>query len=259
MSILLLSLAILAIYMSSLFVASLLIRNNGVADIGYGAAFMVVIGSTALHVDAPSSLALMLAALAFVWGLRLAIRIFRKNYRKPEDFRYKAWRDAWGKSFIVRSFLQVYMLQGLVVFVVALPITLSLAFPASKPSSLLFAVGMAIWCIGFFFEAVGDYQLDRFLKNPENKGIIMTTGLWKYSRHPNYFGESTMWIGIAIAASGLSTFPLLGFVSPILITFLLLKVSGVPLLEKRFAGNPAWEAYKARTSVFVPLPPRTTT
>lgn len=257
MSILLLSLGILAIYMSSLFAVSLVLRNNGIADIGYGVAFMVVIGATALHGAAPSSLALILAALAFVWGLRLAIRIFRKNYGKPEDFRYKAWRDAWGKSFIVRSFLQVYMLQGLVVFIVALPITLSLAFPASEPSRLLFVLGVIIWCVGFFFETIGDYQLDRFLKNPANKGSIMTTGLWKYSRHPNYFGESTMWIGIAVAASGLSTLPLLGFVSPLLITFLLLKVSGVPLLEKRFEGNPAWEAYKARTSVFVPLPPRT--
>jgi len=257
MSILLLSLGILAIYMSSLFAVSLVLRNNGIADIGYGVAFMVVIGATALHGAAPSSLALILAALAYVWGLRLAIRIFRKNYGKPEDFRYKAWRDAWGKSFLVRSFLQVYMLQGLVVFIVALPITLSLAFPASEPSRLLFVLGVIIWCVGFFFETIGDYQLDRFLKNPANKGTIMTTGLWKYSRHPNYFGESTMWIGIAVAASGLSTLPLLGFVSPLLITFLLLKVSGVPLLEKRFEGNPAWEAYKARTSVFVPLPPRT--
>lgn len=256
MSILLLSLGILAIYMSSLFAVSLVLRNNGIADIGYGVAFMVVIGATLLQVETPL-LQLILASLAFVWGLRLAIRIFRKNYGKPEDFRYKAWRDAWGKSFLVRSFLQVYMLQGLVVFIVALPITLSLAFPASEPSRLLFVLGVIIWCVGFFFEAIGDYQLDRFLKNPANKGSIMTSGLWKYSRHPNYFGESTMWIGIAVAASGLSTLPLLGFVSPLLITFLLLKVSGVPLLEKRFAGNPAWEVYKARTSVFVPLPPRT--
>lgn len=256
MSILLLSLGILGLYMSSLFVLSLLLRNNGVADIGYGIAFIVVIGVTALHVVAPTPFALILASLAFVWGLRLAIRIFRKNYGKPEDFRYKAWRDAWGKSFIVRSFLQVYMLQGVVVFTVALPVMLSLVYPAAEPSMALFAIGLAIWCIGFFFEAVGDYQLDRFIKNPANKGIIMMSGLWKYSRHPNYFGESTMWFGIAIAASGLSTLPLLGFVSPLLITFLLLKVSGVPLLEKRFEGNPAWEAYKDRTSVFVPLPPR---
>lgn len=256
MAILTLSLTILALYMSVLFLVSLVRHNNGIADIGYGLAFIVVITATLLHVDAPSAYTATLSGLAFVWGMRLAIRIFRKNYGKPEDFRYKAWRDAWGKSFVVRSFLQVYMLQGLVVFIVALPITLSLIFPTSEPSRTLFAIGVAIWCIGFFFEAVGDYQLDRFLKNPANKGTIMTTGLWKFSRHPNYFGESTMWVGIAMAASGLSTLPLLGFVSPLLITFLLLKVSGVPLLEKRFEGNPAWEAYKSRTSVFVPLPPR---
>jgi steroid 5-alpha reductase family enzyme len=120
----------------------------------------------------------------------------------------------------------------------------------------LFSAGLLLWVFGFFFEVVGDYQLDRFITAPKNKGKIMTQGLWKYSRHPNYFGESLMWWGMAVMAASLSVYPFIGFVSPVLITFLLLKVSGVSMLEKRWEGNPAWEAYKKRTSVFLPLPPK---
>ncbi len=244
---------VLWLYMSFLFVVALVRRDNGTADIGYGIGVMVVIFAALLQ-TAVSGLATILCALPFLWGTRLATRIFRKNYGKPEDFRYKAWRDAWGKWFVVRSYLQIYMLQGLVIFCVALPVLLIIGAP-KIPNLLFVTAGITLWLIGFFFEAIGDYQLDRFLKDPANKGKIMARGLWRYSRHPNYFGESSMWWGIAIAASGLTAYPLLGFVSPILITYLLLFVSGVPMLEKRWAGNPEWEEYKAKTSVFVPLPP----
>jgi steroid 5-alpha reductase family enzyme len=252
---LLISLGVLLAYMSVLFVIGMATKNNAIADVGYGIAFMVVITATVLQFPQTTLLTLVVALLPFVWGLRLAFRIYMKNKGKPEDFRYRAWREQWGKTFVVRSFLQVYMLQGLVVFAVALPVLLAIAYPTSTTFSLV-VLGIAVWLVGFFFEAVGDYQLDRFIKNPLNKVKIMSLGLWKYSRHPNYFGESAMWFGIAIAGAGLTALPLLGFVSPLLITFLLLKVSGVPLLEKHFEGNPEWEAYKARTSVFLPLPPK---
>jgi steroid 5-alpha reductase family enzyme len=249
------ALVALGVYMTCLFVVSLITKNNGIADIGYGIAFMVVVGMTELLVPSASTYALLLATLPFIWATRLAVRIFRKNYGKPEDFRYKAWRDAWGSTFVWRSFLQIYMLQGLVVFVVALPVTLALVYPVA-PTLWLVYLGLALWVVGFLFETIGDAQLDAFIRNPAKKGTIMMSGLWKYSRHPNYFGESTMWWGIAIAAAGLSAYPLVGFVSPLLITYLLLFVSGVPMLEKRWDGNPEWEAYKSRTSVFIPLPPR---
>ncbi len=254
MEILALSLVALLVYMSVLFVISLVLKNNGIADIGYGIAFMVVIAATLIQVPSVSPLVTVLALLPFIWGARLATRIYLKNKGKPEDFRYKAWRDAWGKTFVIRSFLQVYMLQGLVVFIVSLPVTLALVYPAMQPNDILAYLGVGIWVIGFFFEVVGDHQLDQFIANPVNKGKIMMSGLWKYSRHPNYFGESTMWIGIAIMSLALSSVPLLALISPALITFLLLKVSGVPLLEKRWEGNLEWEAYKNKTSVFVPLP-----
>ncbi len=254
MDILLFGLAALGIYMSFLFVCALIGKNNGIADVGYGVAFMVLVATVWWCAPNVSEYALILAALPFIWGVRLAFRIGRKNWGKPEDFRYRAWREAWGRTFVVRSFLQIYMLQGLVVFVVALPVTLALVFPALIVNPQIFFLGIGLWIVGFLFESVADLQLDRFIRNPENKGKIMMSGLWRYSRHPNYFGESMMWWGIAIAASGISALPLLGFVSPLLITYLLLFVSGVPLLEKRWEGNPEWDAYKARTSVFIPLP-----
>lgn len=256
MSILIAALVVLLLYMTLLFVIGTVTKNNGVADIGYGVAFIVLTGATLILSPSVSHYATLLSILPFIWGLRLASRIYRKNAGKPEDFRYKAWRDAWGSTFLVRSFFQVYMLQGLVVFAVALPVTLAIVFPALVMNTTVFWIGIILWVVGFYFEAVGDAQLDAFIKNPANKGKIMTLGLWKYSRHPNYFGESLMWWGIALASCGISSLTFVGFVGPALITFLLLKVSGVPLLEKHFEGNPDWEAYKKRTSVFIPLPPK---
>lgn len=247
--------AALILYMCGLFAISQLREDNGTADIGYGIAFMVVT-ATACFLLPPSGLRSMLAVLPFIWGLRLSYRIYRKNRGKPEDFRYRAWREAWGTWFTVRSFFQIYMLQGAVVFVVSFPVVLSILYPAQE-NIVLILTGLIMWGVGFYFEARGDYELDRFIANPDNKGKIMMSGLWRYTRHPNYFGESVMWWGIAIAASGLSAYPLLGFVSPLLITYLLLYVSGVPMLEKRWEGNPDWKAYTQRTSVFIPLPPKT--
>lgn len=248
-------LAVLGCFMALLFVVALIRRNNGIADIGYGIAFMVVTGTALLLSSNIVVGASVLALLVFVWGIRLATRIYRKNRGKPEDFRYKAWRDAWGTTFYVRSFFQIYMLQGAIAFVIALPVTLSILFPrVAAPVEMFVYAGCIVWILGFLFESVGDHQLDTFIQNPLNKGKIMTLGLWRYSRHPNYFGESLMWWGIAIVASSVSVYPVIVFVSPLLITFLLLKVSGVPMLEKRFAGNPEWEMYKVKTSVFIPLP-----
>lgn len=248
-------LGVLVLFMSVLFGAGLVTRNNGVADIGYGLAVIVVV-LTALSISTPHYYGLFLVALVCLWGVRLALRIYLKNRGKPEDFRYRAWREAWRKAFVWRSFLQIYMLQGAVIFLVALPVTLSVLYPSSAPIASLFYAGVCAWVIGFLFEAISDHQLDSFLRDPENKGRIMTRGLWHYSRHPNYFGESLQWWGIAIAASSVSAVPFLGFVSPALITYLLLRVSGVPMLEEKWKGNSEWETYKKKTSVFIPLPPK---
>ena len=243
-------------YMSFLFCIALWRKNNGIADIGYGGGFIVV---TAVAVIMTAQISLgqaFFVVLPFIWGVRLVSRIYLKNKNKPEDFRYKAWRDAWGSSFVVRSFFQIYMLQGLIIFIVASPIVLALVYGDTILYLPLFIGGMLLWLIGFFFESVGDYQLDRFITNPQKKGTIMMSGLWKYTRHPNYFGESMMWFSISAIAISFTAVAFFGIISPLLITYLLLKVSGVPMLEKRWEGNTEWEVYKAKTSVFIPTIPK---
>lgn len=260
MDILLTALIFLFVYMCLAFIVSLIRRDNGTADIAYGWGYVLIAWTTYL-LGNPGTAAFLASLLATVWAARLSVRIYFRNAGKPEDFRYKEWRDAWGKTFVLRSFLQVYLLQGAIIFLVALPLSLLNIYGAGTGIGPVAALGFSLWAIGFFFEAVGDYQLARFLGNPSNKGKIMDQGLWRYTRHPNYFGESLMWWGLALVAY-VTIEPFMGlpaplvFIGPVLITFLLLKVSGVPLLEKRFSGKPEWEAYKMKTSVFLPLPPK---
>lgn len=246
---------VLFVYMSMLFVLSLYLKNNGVADIGYGIGFLVLGLTGYLATDTPSTEGVVLLVLVLVWSLRLATRIFRKNRGKPEDFRYKQWRDAWGSTFVVRSFFQVYMLQGLIIGIIASPVVLTI-LSGERGSQSLFVLGVVISFLGLCLETLSDAQLDRFLANTSRTKRIMSEGLWHYSRHPNYFGESLVWIGVGIATITTQPFWVMSILSPCLITFLLLRVSGVPLLEKRWEGDPEWEAYKEKTSVFIPLPPR---
>jgi steroid 5-alpha reductase family enzyme len=142
-----------------------------------------------------------------------------------------------------------------VIATVSSTVVTAIAFGGLVTLPVLFC-GLLLWVVGFYFETVADAQLDSFIRNPENKGKIMQCGLWNYSRHPNYFGESLMWFGLWLASVAFTPWALLSVVSPLLITYLLLKVSGVPMLEKRWEGRADWEEYKRKTSVFVPLPPK---
>jgi steroid 5-alpha reductase family enzyme len=256
MGVLVLSLLALFVYASTLFFIALIWKDNGLADVGYGGAFVVAATVALLAAPVLSFGALILFLLLLVWGFRLSFRIYRKNKEKPEDFRYREWRKSWGRWFVVRSFFQIYLLQASIAYVIALPVLLAIVYPLAIVDTAFLLGGLLVWCVGFFFEARGDYELDVFLKDPTNKGKIMTTGLWKYSRHPNYFGESVMWWGMAAMGFGVSSYGVIGFVSPLLITYLLLFVSGIPMLERRFAERPGFEEYKIRTSAFFPLLPR---
>lgn len=248
---------VLFIYASLTFVLALRMKNNSIMDVAYGLGF-VLVAVTSLRMFGPYQLGTILTALVFVWGLRLAVRIFRRNHGKPEDFRYAAWRSSW-VWFKTRSFFQIFMLQGAIILAIISPVVIANSTLADPRLGFLSFLGILVWAIGFFFESVGDYQLDTFLRKPSNKGHIMDHGLWSITRHPNYFGEATMWWGIWIAALPATlAYGVIGslitlVVSPALITFLLLKVSGVPMLEKAMAGRPGWAEYKARTSVFVPF------
>lgn len=245
-------LAALAIflYMSGWFVISLLAHRNDIADVAWGIGFIVVVWLSYLFGNQSVNLLVAAVCVTF-WGLRLAAHIHTRNARKKEDYRYAQWRLEWGSWFIVRSYLQVYLLQGIFMFLVISPV-LWLAFNSYAFDWMWFhTLGVVVWIVGFIFEAVGDYQLRVFMKNPDNKGRIMRYGLWSRTRHPNYFGEVTLWWGVWLIT--LSTpFILWSLVGPLTITYLILFVSGIPMLEKKYEGNKEFEEYKRTTPAFFP-------
>jgi steroid 5-alpha reductase family enzyme len=240
------------LYFCVFFVIGTRRKNNSVVDVGWGLGF-VLAAWTALLIRLPASPARWTAALVVtVWGLRLFTHILRRSRGKPEDPRYAKFRAAWGKRAVLRAFFQIYLLQGLLMYTVALPLLLPAAGAVNRA---LYAAGLAVFALGFGFEVVGDRQLSAFLRNPARKGMLMTEGLWRYTRHPNYFGEATLWWGVWLIAvsGGVTPFSAVG---PATITLLLLFVSGVPPLEAAMKNRPGYAAYARRTSVFVPWFPK---
>ena len=250
--------ALLYIYMSGWFLVSLVKGRNDVADVAWGLGFVLMAWTSFFLVGDFGVRAIVVNMLVSIWGLRLAWHIHTRNVGKAEDYRYKAWREEWGKWFYPRSYLQVYILQGMFLFLIVQSVLL-INKSGSSSLGLLDLLGVAVWLVGFYFEAVGDAQLAKFIKDPANKGKLMQSGLWAYSRHPNYFGEVTQWWGlwlVSLSASFGMPYAWLAIVGPLTITFLILKVSGIPMLEKKMEENPDFAEYKKRVSVFIPMPRR---
>ena len=243
---------ILFFYVITCFIISLILKRNDIADIAWGIGFVLISWSAFIQSNY-STISLLVNILVSIWGIRLSLHIYNRNKGKPEDFRYLNWRNQW-ENFYVRSFLQVFLLQGLFLFIISYPI-IFINHISPQKFSLLTLIGILIWLFGFMFETIADYQLTLFKLFPYNKGKIIKTGLWKYSRHPNYFGEVILWWGIFVIALGLEN-GIYCIVSPLLITYLIVFVSGIPMLEEKYKNNQAFEAYKKRTSVFFPLPPK---
>ncbi len=250
----LLLLAILWCYMTLWFLVSLLKKRNDVADIAWGLGFVLLAWFAFYLVETSQARQLLVNILVTVWGARLAAHIYFRNRGKKEDYRYKEWRAKWGKWFYLRSYFQVYLLQGALLYLIVFPV-LTVHRNPGGPLGLLDAVGALIWLIGFLFESVGDLQLSAFIKNSANKGKLISEGLWKYTRHPNYFGEVAQWWGIWIIAIS-APYWFLSVVGPLTITILIVKVSGIPMLEKKLSKHPDFEEYKEKTSIFFPLPPK---
>ena len=256
------------IFQCLLFLIALIKKNNGIADIGWGIGFVIITAVSISMMPERSigldeNLMLLIFTLVFLWAARLSIYLFIRNWSKPEDWRYAKWRQDWGKNFYLRSFLQVFVLQGFFMLVIGSPIVLSeldsntLRVHYNYVQLISVYTGIALWLLGFFFQAVGDYQLFVFKKDPANKGRIMRYGLWKYTRHPNYFGESSMWWGIFLLSCVSAATPMgvaLRMIGPATITFMLLRVSGVTMLENKYKGNEEYENYQKNTSAFIPLP-----
>lgn len=245
------ALAIL-IYMTVWFLLACIIKRNDVADIAWGLGFALLSWLLFFKNGSGNITALIANILVSIWGLRLALHIFSRNKNKPEDFRYKNWRDTWGKWFYLRSYLQIFVLQGILLLLISTSI-IAINSSIRTNFGLITVLGIIVWLVGFIFEAVGDSQLQKFISDPQNKGKVMEFGLWAYTRHPNYFGEVTQWWGIWLMTFYSGNF-WIALISPLTITFLILKVSGIPMLEKKYDGNPNYQAYKLRTSAFFPLP-----
>lgn len=240
-------------YMTSWFVVSLVKKRNDIADIAWGLGF-VLLAWVSYVMSGYSLRAIIVNVLITIWGFRLAWYINKRNHGKPEDSRYREWRNSWKKWFLIRSYLQVFLLQGIFLFLIVQPV-LFINKSANGVVGILDLLGFCLWCLGFYFESEGDAQLARFIRNPANKGKLMQEGLWAYTRHPNYFGEVVQWWGIFTFALAIP-YGIVTIIGPLTITFLILFVSGIPLLEKKYEGRPDFEAYKKRTSIFIPLPPQ---
>lgn len=244
--------SLLFVYATIGFFISLILQRNDHADIAWGLGFVLLAWWTYFSTTA-SVVGLLVTICVTLWGLRLAWHIGKRFLQHDEDARYAGWRKTW-KYFYLRSYAQVFLLQSALIYCVSASV-IAINNSDTITFTPLVLAGFSIWIIGFTCEIIADSQLRNFLADPQNRGKIMDRGLWKYSRHPNYFGEVLLWWGIFLIALGTST----GFVallSPITITILIVFVSGIPMLEKRFAEDTAYQAYKKKTSVLIPWPPK---
>ena len=241
---------IIFLYMSLIFIIAMIKKDNSIVDVFWGIGFIVIALYAVVQSGETDIRKMIVTLFVLLWGMRLSYHIMMRNMGKGEDFRYKAWRDTW-KYFFVRSFFQIFMLQGFFMLIISLP-AWYVGFNTGGPLGIWDTLGMIVFGVGFFFEAVGDHQLDTFKKNPANQGKLMTTGLWSLTRHPNYFGESLVWLGLSFYALNLphGWYTLL---SPLVIILLLRYVSGVPMLEKKYQGRPDWEEYRAKTAPLIPF------
>jgi steroid 5-alpha reductase family enzyme len=255
------------------------VGKHSVVDVAWGLGFVTVAAVTFLVSPGAGnhSRRLLVTAMVVLWGGRLAWHIGRRNAGHGEDPRYEALLGkvppAKRNGYALRM---IYGLQALLILFISLPVQVAQYYrtveqvplfghvpPGSphfyivehSPGRIIY-LGVAIWATGLFFEAVGDWQLKRFKADPANKGRIMDRGLWRYTRHPNYFGDACVWWGIWLVAAGAGPWGALTVLSPVVMTLFLTKGSGAALTEKCMAGRPGFAEYVARTSGFVPLPPR---
>lgn len=250
------TLAATAALMLGVWLLSLIKKDASIVDSFWGLGFVLIAWVCYAVASGHPARKMLVAVLTAVWGLRLAIHITWRNAGKGEDYRYQAMRKRFGDRFPIISLFTVFGLQGVLMWVISLPLQIAEISPEPARLTWLVWAGAIVWLIGFLFESVGDLQLARFKADPNNKGKVMDRGLWRYTRHPNYFGDALLWWGFFLIA--LST-PRGAWtvVSPLVMTLLLMKVSGVALLEKTLTKTkPEYRDYIQRTSAFFPWLPR---
>lgn len=249
-------LLIIVIAMTLLWLVSVFLKNASIVDPFWGLGFVIADVFYFYKTDGLELRKLIVLSLLTIWGLRLSIYLGWRNLGKGEDFRYQKFRKDYGeKRYWWISFFQVFLLQGVLLWLISAPLLSAQFYSGGSDLNFFDYAAITIWIIGFSFEAGGDFQLARFKSDPNNKGKVLNTGFWKYTRHPNYFGDASVWwaFGLFSVAAG-SYLPLL---SSLLMTLLIVKVSGVSLLEKTLKNTkPQYKDYVEKTSAFFPWFPK---
>lgn len=244
------------VLMTLIWILSVRMKNASIVDPFWSVGFIVAGATYFFYTQGFQMRQIIVLSLLLIWGLRLAVYLGWRNIGKPEDYRYQQFRKDYGpERYWWFSFFQVFLLQGFLLWLVSAPLISAMYYGADIPLGPFDYVGIALWLIGFIFEAGGDYQLTRFKKNPNNKGKLLTSGLWKYTRHPNYFGDACLWWGFGCFSISVGSYiPLLG---PLLMSLLIIKVSGVAMLERTLNHTkPGYKDYVRRTSSFIPWFPK---
>jgi steroid 5-alpha reductase family enzyme len=239
-----------------LWLISLRLRDASIVDLFWGPAFAVAAGVYFIGADGWLPRRVLVLGLVTLWGARLALHLALRNLGQGEDARYRRWREQHGARWWWRSLLQVFLLQAVIAWVVSWPLAAAQAGDGPTGWTAWDLAGTLVVLTGLAIETIADAQLRRFKADPESRGRVLDTGLWRYSRHPNYFGDAVVWWGLYLLAVGVPG-GWVTMVSPIVMTWLLRRVSGVPLLEAGMRETrPGYAAYVARTSSFIPWPPR---
>ncbi len=243
------------IFMVSMFIIAQLIKDNSIVDIGWGLGFVIIAFVSYFASEGENTIRqTIVLTLVSLWGIRLFLHLLIRSIGRGEDFRYANFRKQCGKNVRVIAFFRVFMMQGAIMLLLAYPIVLVNAADSSG-LDIFAGIGILLWSIGFLFQSIGDFQLERFKKRKKHREEVLKSGLWRYSRHPNYFGEAVMWWGIFLIVLGVQN-GWTAFFSAAFINLLLLKVSGVPFLDKRYAGNAEYQLYKQETNLFIPWFPK---
>jgi steroid 5-alpha reductase family enzyme len=242
--------------MTLLWIISIFIKNVSIVDSFWGIGFVLAAISYYLNTEGHFARKELVVGFVLIWGLRLSIYLGWRNWGKDEDYRYQQFRKNYGAHrYWWFSFFQVFLLQGFLSWLVSVPLLAAMYYMPNTPLNYIDYIAVVLWIIGFLFEAGGDFQLAHFKGNPENKGTLLQNGFWKYTRHPNYFGDATVWWAFGLFSIAVGNY--VSLLGPILMSWLIIKVSGVAMLEKTLKNSkPSYKEYIEKTNAFFPWFPK---
>lgn len=247
---------VIMIQMSLLWIVSIKLKNVSIVDPFWGLGFVLVAIHYYFNASGNPLRVKIVLLLVSIWGLRLFIYLLWRNWNKEEDYRYQQFRNDYGaERYWWFSFFQVFLLQGFLLWLISAPLLAAMYFGENISLNVFDYIAVIVWLVGFAFEAGGDYQLAIFKSNANNKGKLLTTGFWKYTRHPNYFGDATVWVAYGLFAVAVSSY--LPLLSVVLMIWLIVKISGVAMLERTLKNTkPGYKEYIENTNTFIPWFPK---